>query len=357
MKSFKCLMSKIVLVFTMALMFGFLGSSNVQAATLGQVLTTPEAGWKRYNDSDNNITYIGSWKYYPNASYSYSSDNHETNIANDSFKFNFIGSKVRLIACLLYNRSNDITIKIDGSIVEKASQSDTNTSSSTSGNMKLYYEKTGLAYKEHYVEVICNTSGLRGYMDVDAIDIDDTGKLVPYDYTNLTATSSTTNSTITLKWDTVNGANGYNVKRSATQGSGYTTIASNVTGATFNDTTVQGGTIYYYVVTPIVNGVEGTPSNEASATANKNITPPADNNGNAILTITMTNGNIKTYTVSMTKVNDFISWYNNRASGSNGSPYYSFDKTDNLQPFTKKTEYVVFDKISSFELDEYAAQK
>ncbi|WML37819.1 Ig-like domain-containing protein [Clostridium sp. OS1-26] len=82
--------------------------------------------------------------------------------------------------------------------------------------------------------------------------------------------------------------------------------------------------------------------------------PPTNNNGNAILTLTMTNGNIKLYTVSMTKVNDFISWYNNRASGSSGNAYYSFDKTDSLQPFTKKTEYVVFDKISSFEVDEYS---
>ncbi|AZV56066.1 Ig-like domain-containing protein [Clostridium sp. AWRP] len=85
-------------------------------------------------------------------------------------------------------------------------------------------------------------------------------------------------------------------------------------------------------------------------------TNPTDNTGNAILNLTMTNGNIKSYTVSMSKVNDFISWYNNRSAGSNGSPYYAFDKTDNLQPFSKKTEYVVFDKISSFEVDEYTKQ-
>lgn len=85
-------------------------------------------------------------------------------------------------------------------------------------------------------------------------------------------------------------------------------------------------------------------------------TNPTDSSGSAILNLTMTNGNVKSYTVSMSKVNDFISWYNNRAAGSNGSPYYTFDKTDNLQPFSKKTEYVVFDKISSFEVDEYTKQ-
>lgn len=86
----------------------------------------------------------------------------------------------------------------------------------------------------------------------------------------------------------------------------------------------------------------------------KDTTSPTDNNGNAILTITMTNGNVKSYTVPMTKVNDFISWYNNRSSGSNGSLYYVFDKTESNQPFVKKSEYVVFDKISSFEVDEYS---
>lgn len=80
---------------------------------------------------------------------------------------------------------------------------------------------------------------------------------------------------------------------------------------------------------------------------------PTDNTGNAILTITMTNGNVKSYTVSMSKVNDFISWYDNRVSVSTGKAYYTFDKTDNLQPFSKKTEYIIFDKISSYEVDEY----
>ncbi|WML33216.1 fibronectin type III domain-containing protein [Clostridium sp. OS1-26] len=199
----------------------------------------------------------------------------------------------------------------------------------------------------HTVQIINNVQGT--IIDLDAIDIDDAGKLLPYDYTTLTAVANTTNQAITLNWDKVEGATGYNIKKSTTQGSGYTTIASNVIENTCNDRDVEAGKTYYYIVTPIINGQEGTPSNEASATANK----PTET-GNAILTITMTNGNVKSYTVSMAKVNDFISWYNSRSSGSNGSPCYTFDKTDSLQPFTKKTEYVVFDKISSFEVDEYS---
>lgn len=52
-----------------------------------------------------------------------------------------------------------------------------------------------------------------------------------------------------------------------------------------------------------------------------NPTQPTDNTGNAILTVTMTNGNVKSYIVPMTKVNDFISWYDNRVSGSTGKAY------------------------------------
>ena len=56
----------------------------------------------------------------------------------------------------------------------------------------------------------------------------------------------------------------------------------------------------------------------------------------------------------MTLVDNFISWYNNRAAGSTGTPYFIINKNENLAPYSKKTEYLVFDKISSFEVDEYA---
>ncbi|KPU43036.1 hypothetical protein OXPF_34680 [Oxobacter pfennigii] len=34
-------------------------TANAFAATIGQQLTSPEAGWRRYDDTDSRIQYIG----------------------------------------------------------------------------------------------------------------------------------------------------------------------------------------------------------------------------------------------------------------------------------------------------------
>ena len=71
---------------------------------------------------------------------------------------------------------------------------------------------------------------------------------------------------VDLSWDTVEGATSYNVKRSTSPGGPYDTIVSNVTGTNYTDTDVTNGTTYYYIVSAVVNGIEGENSNEVSAT-------------------------------------------------------------------------------------------
>jgi len=60
---------------------------------------------------------------------------------------------------------------------------------------------------------------------------------------------------------------GYNIYRSTTNGSGYAKINTGlVAGVTYNDTTVQSGTTYYYVVTAVDStGTESSDSNQATA--------------------------------------------------------------------------------------------
>ena len=70
---------------------------------------------------------------------------------------------------------------------------------------------------------------------------------------------------VALTWNTSSGATSYNVKRSITSGSGYSTI-TNITGTSFTDTGLTNGTTYHYVVSGLNAGGEGANSIQASAT-------------------------------------------------------------------------------------------
>jgi hypothetical protein len=82
-----------------------------------------------------------------------------------------------------------------------------------------------------------------------------------------TGLQSTTHS-VALAWaPSTSTVSGYNVYRSTTSGSGYAKINSALVGAvTYNDTSVQSGTTYYYVVTAVDSGGnESADSNQATA--------------------------------------------------------------------------------------------
>ena len=78
--------------------------------------------------------------------------------------------------------------------------------------------------------------------------------------------------------------------------------------------------------------------------------------GRAILTIYLTNGTEKEYDLAMTEVNSFIQWYDAKDSGV-GPAKYKFIKTWNIGPFKSRTEYVIFDKILTFNVDEYSVEE
>jgi hypothetical protein len=74
--------------------------------------------------------------------------------------------------------------------------------------------------------------------------------------------------------------------------------------------------------------------------------------GKALLIVTMSDEIQKEYDLSTDEINSFITWYNNRSSGT-GLPHYTFNKDFNLGPFQSRKEYLVFDKIQNFEVMEY----
>ncbi|WP_342436692.1 kelch repeat-containing protein [Paenibacillus sp. FSL L8-0436] len=164
--------------------------------------------------------------------------------------------------------------------------------------------------------------------------------------------------TVNLNWSAADVATGYEVKRSTTTRGPYTTIASNVQGTTFADKDVENGKTYYYVVTVNTSSGENGTSNEAFATPQSDSTPNPEPPGDrAVLTITLTNGIEKEFDLSIEEVNAFLKWYDTKDADS-GPAKFAIDKHNNNKgPFAKRTEYVIFDKILTFEVSEYSAKK
>lgn len=161
--------------------------------------------------------------------------------------------------------------------------------------------------------------------------------------TSLTAIGHDSN--VVLSWDAVTGATSYNVYRALTSGGPYTQIATGVAEITYTDSTVTNGTTYYYVVTAVSSAGESAYSNEASAT------PNADETGKALLDIYMVDNILREYDLAMSKVIDFIDWYKLRAAGT-GDPFFIFEKTYNKGSFTSRNDYIIFDKIRDFEVNQ-----
>ncbi|MEK3722333.1 hypothetical protein [Paenibacillus sp. FSL H8-0034] len=158
------------------------------------------------------------------------------------------------------------------------------------------------------------------------------------------------NAVIDLTWTAVTGATGYNIKRSTTAGGPYTTVATNVYGSPYTDTTVTNGTTYYYVVTAVNAGGESGNSNEASATPQGTVIPPTGNR--ALLVVTLVSGLEKEYDLSMTEVNSFTTWYAARAAGT-GAEVYTINKSFNKASFLTRKDNIAFNKIELYEVNEY----
>jgi fibronectin type 3 domain-containing protein len=95
--------------------------------------------------------------------------------------------------------------------------------------------------------------------------------LMPSVPTGVTATAGMEQ--VSLNWQTASNAAGYNIGRSTVSGGPYTTAAS-VTTTNYTDLNLAGRTTYYYVVTAVTPGSQGTNSAQVSATPTANVPPP-----------------------------------------------------------------------------------
>ncbi|WP_346355002.1 hypothetical protein [Azotosporobacter soli] len=160
----------------------------------------------------------------------------------------------------------------------------------------------------------------------------------PLEAPSLTAVDGDGN--VALKWNSVSGATGYNVKRALTAGGPYTLIAGNVADVNYTDTSVTNGTKYYYVVTALTSGGESAASNEVSATPAK--TPPLTTKSE-LLRVTMLDSSERIYNVTSAEAEGFVAWFK-RPLNTGDSCYAISDAVEGGK------EYLAFDKIISFKV-------
>lgn len=250
-------MKKIVIPVLLALILSISFASESFAASVGQQLTAPESGWKRFNDTDSHIAYVGEWSTYNNTNY-YLGSGKLTNTKNSYAKFRFYGTKLRILGSAYHDESPSISINVDGVDYSYSLYLAPGVT-----YQMIAFELLDLPLGTHTV-TITNTDGK--YTNIDAIDVDDTGYLVaPNTPMNLIASGD--NSQVTLVWDQIQNADSYIIHYGTKPGN-YTETAT-ATKAAYENFVIPGltnGTKYYFVVSAKVNGVESEYSNEASAT-------------------------------------------------------------------------------------------
>jgi hypothetical protein len=147
---------------------------------------------------------------------------------------------------------------------------------------------------------------------------------VPAAPTGLAVSGSPTSSSVVLTWTAVTGATGYRVYRSATQTGTYAQAGSDVTAATFADSSLTAATTYWYKAAAFNSAGEGAMCTAISATTAASGGGPAVlwyGKGSIYLAVAGDNNDVKKYDVS-----DFD--YNNNPSnaflvdGSTGEFWY-----------------------------------
>ncbi|MBO0575245.1 hypothetical protein EXQ42_10325 [Clostridium botulinum] len=139
-------------------------------AIIGQQLLQPESGWRRYDDTDSNISYKNNTKDIHGDYWNGSA----MMINNGGWaRFNFIGTKLRIITYVSPTQSI-LSLYIDGKFIN-----DFNGVNPSQALLRvLAFDIQNLSNKEHHV--VLNFKGDKKMIVLDAIDINENGELKPY---------------------------------------------------------------------------------------------------------------------------------------------------------------------------------
>lgn len=312
-----------------------LNDTQENSAKVGDVIELPEKGWKRYDNNHASVQYPDNVTQCVGSEYYYRYYNNTVTIVNGgTVEFKFLGSQIRIISYKSYTQGI-ININVDGVDYENIDLG------STDGTTKvLVFEKLNLDNSVHTVKI----SGVSDTFQLDAIDIDEDGQLISKD-------GIIQPQTITLNKTAIDLLTGNKDKITATVlpenavNKKIVWSSSDETIATVdqegNVTAIKTGQVD---ITAKVDGTDLSASCKVIVTEKE--PEPQPTPGKAILSISLVDGKTKDYDLSMEEVNKFINWYETQ-----GSNTYKFDK--NISPYKAVKEYIVHDKITSFEVREY----
>ena len=170
-------LKKVIAMLLMTLLFSNL---SVFAAEIGKPLGEPEAGWVRFDDTNSNITYNGTWITEPMSGF-YNDAVKYSNITDSNIEFNFTGPNLRIIGTLSKWYTKKATIKIDGLDASNFNQYKEGTFITSA----LNFEVLGLSNQEHYVSITFDADAIL----LDAIDLAEGNTILPYN-TNIQTTPS-----------------------------------------------------------------------------------------------------------------------------------------------------------------------
>ncbi|HCL4447571.1 TPA: Ig domain-containing protein [Clostridium botulinum] len=322
-----------------------LNNTPQNSAKLGNKLIEPEIGWKRYGSTNMNI------KYTPESGWAKNSDNSSydkvymgaRNKSEWKMCFNFSGTKLRIIGRMAHDYDENAILILDN----KQYSVNFKRIGSSGSTTCLVFDGNDLANTNHSVILSYNKNTTPYTLDagIEAIDIDENGELKPYEEVAKAESISLDKTSMDLIEGSSDKINAKVLPEDATNKKVIWKSSDESIAKVDQEGKVTAIKEGQAAITAKVDGTDLT------ATCKVNVTKKMEENkNNAILSISLVNGATKEYDVSMQEVEKFINWFEERSNGK-GPSLYSFNKK--INPYKTVKEYIVHDKIASFEVREY----